>query len=232
MRFLKRSNIKSKTFHRVGDDGGGDVVASDKVECGISGESSTASLTVWRKSQVFNCNGFTVIDSSGNIVYRVDNYIGEGSKEIVLMDGSGNTIFTICRQTKLGMFANWHVFEGDINNDSRESCTSSETRSPICIAKRCSNGLLKIANVPSVLAQVVLNRSSRKRCVYTIEGSYKKRSCKILDKNREVAAEISRKEAMIEGISFGEEVFLLSVRSGFDHGIAMTMILLLDQMFS
>ncbi|KAI3896279.1 hypothetical protein MKW92_001543 [Papaver armeniacum] len=227
MRFLKRSN-KRKTFHRVGDDGGGDNDQADK-EYGISGESSTASLTVWRKSQVFNCNGFTVIDSSGDIVYRVDSYIGEGSKEIILMDGLGKAVFTICRQTKLGMFANWHVFEGDIHNDSTESYT--ETRFPICIAKRC-NGLLKIADVPSALAQVVLYQSGRKSCVYTIEGSYKNRSCRILDETREVAAEISRKEAKIEGITFGEEVFLLIVRSGFDHGIAMTMILLLDQMFS
>ncbi|KAI3990522.1 hypothetical protein MKX01_022822, partial [Papaver californicum] len=85
MRFLKRSN-KRKAIHRVGHDGGDDY--------GINGESSTASLTVWRKSQVFNCNGFTVIDSSGNIVYRV-NYIGEGSKKIILMDGLGKTVFTI-----------------------------------------------------------------------------------------------------------------------------------------
>ncbi|KAI3884612.1 hypothetical protein MKX03_000610 [Papaver bracteatum] len=229
MRFLKRSN-KRKTFHRVGDDGGGDIDQEEK-ECVINGESSTASLTVWRKSQVFNCNGFTVIDSSGDIVYRVDNYIGEGSKEIILMDGFGKAVFTIRRQTKLGMFANWHVFEGGIHNDSMESCTSSETRFPICIAKRC-NDLLKIANIPSGLAQIVLYQSGRKSCVYTIEGSYKNRSCRILDNTREVAAEILRKEAKIQGISFGEEVFLLIVRSRFDHGIAMTMILLLDQMFS
>ncbi|KAI3908931.1 hypothetical protein MKW98_022000 [Papaver atlanticum] len=217
MRLLKRSN-KRKTFHRVGDDGGDDIDLEEK-EYVINGESSTASLTVWRKSQVFNCNGFTVIDSSGDIVYRVDNYIGEGSKEIILMDGLGKAVFTICRQTKLGMFANWHVFEGDIHNDSTES------------SKRC-NDLLKIANIPSALAQVVLYQSGRKSCVYTIEGSYKNRSCRILDKTKEVAAEISRKEAKMQGISFGEEVFLLIVRSGFDHGIAMTMIILLDQMFS
>ncbi|KAG6769682.1 hypothetical protein POTOM_025343 [Populus tomentosa] len=32
-------------------------------------------LTVWKKSLLFNCNGFTVFDSKGNLLFRVDNYM-------------------------------------------------------------------------------------------------------------------------------------------------------------
>lgn len=56
------------------------------------------SFTVWRKSLVFGCRGFTVIDSSGDLVYRVDNYMAARPEETVLMDGYGNPILTLVRQ--------------------------------------------------------------------------------------------------------------------------------------
>lgn len=60
------------------------------------GTACPSSLTVWRKSLVISCNGFTVIDSGGNLVYRVDNYSGR-PEEITLMDGSGIPIHTMRR---------------------------------------------------------------------------------------------------------------------------------------
>lgn len=59
-------------------------------------ETSYKSLTVWRKSLVLSCNGFTVIDSDGALVYWVDNYSAHPG-EVILMDGIGKSKFTICR---------------------------------------------------------------------------------------------------------------------------------------
>lgn len=58
------------------------------------------SLTVWRKSLVISCEGFTVFDSDGNLVYRVDNYI-ERPEEVTLMDASGRSVLTIRRRRVL-----------------------------------------------------------------------------------------------------------------------------------
>ena len=55
-------------------------------------------LTVWKKSLLFNCDGFTVFDSNGNLVFRVDNYVPGGDGEIVLMDASGRSLLTIRRK--------------------------------------------------------------------------------------------------------------------------------------
>lgn len=56
-------------------------------------------LTVWKKSLLFNCDGFTVFDDKGNLVFRVDNYYDSSNRaEIVLMDASGNSLFTIRRK--------------------------------------------------------------------------------------------------------------------------------------
>lgn len=60
-------------------------------------DGESKSLTVWRKSLILSCNGFTVIDSKGNLVYRVDNYC-EHPNEIILMDGSGKSLLTIYRR--------------------------------------------------------------------------------------------------------------------------------------
>lgn len=55
-------------------------------------------LTVWKKSLLFNCEGFTVFDSKGNLVFRVDNYTICKKAEIVLMDASGHSLLTIRRK--------------------------------------------------------------------------------------------------------------------------------------
>lgn len=52
-------------------------------------------LTVWRKSLVLNCNGFTVFDSKGTLVFRVDCYARGNRGEVVLMNASGRPLLTI-----------------------------------------------------------------------------------------------------------------------------------------
>ena len=61
-------------------------------------EHSAVTLTVWTKSLLFNCSGFTVFDVTGNLVFRVDNYLAGHKGEIVLMDAAGKPLFTIRRK--------------------------------------------------------------------------------------------------------------------------------------
>lgn len=61
-------------------------------------ESRSLVLTVWKKSLLFNCDGFTVFDANGDLVFRVDNYISGSKGEIILMDASGNSLLTIRRK--------------------------------------------------------------------------------------------------------------------------------------
>ena len=62
----------------------GCVVINDKF-C----KDSATMLTVWKKSLVFSCSGFTVFDPCGNIIFRVDNYCSDPKNEVVLMDAAG-----------------------------------------------------------------------------------------------------------------------------------------------
>ncbi|KAH0889699.1 hypothetical protein HID58_052128 [Brassica napus] len=57
-------------------------------------------LTVWRKSLLFNCDGFTVYNSNGNLVFRVDNYMNSTRDNI-----------------KLSMGDCWAVYDGETQRD-------------------------------------------------------------------------------------------------------------------
>ncbi|XAR70247.1 hypothetical protein NMG60_11027036 [Bertholletia excelsa] len=185
----------------------------------VGSDGSWTSLTVWRKSLVFSCKGFTVIDSGGNLVFRVDNYACR-PVEVILMDASGNPLLTLCRRKSLRLVDDWLVYEGERGGWS--------AKEPICSVRKHISILQPSVNV---LAHVY-HRPSDKRCAYTIEGSYVHRSCRVLDEKRRVVAEIRRKQATNGGASFGMEVFLLIVRPGFSPSFAMAIVLLLDQMFS
>ncbi|CDP12084.1 unnamed protein product [Coffea canephora] len=187
------------------------------------------SLTVWRKSLIFSCEGFTVFGSDGSLVYRVDSYTGRGRRpgQVILMDGSGKPILTISRRKKLGLVDSWLVYEGEVD----EYCSNKKSViEPIFCVRKSLNVLQPNFNV---LAYVYRGGGmSDKRHSYVVEGSYAHRSCKVLDGSRRVVAEIKRKEATVGGVSFGLEVFLLIVQPGFDSGFAMALVLLLDQIFS
>ncbi|GER26849.1 hypothetical protein STAS_02507 [Striga asiatica] len=217
--FFFTKSRSSRTVHHYHDE------EKESKKC-INSQENCVSFTVWRKSLVFSCKGFTVIGSDGSLVYRVDNYSGRPDK-IVLMDGPGHPIFTISRRKKLGIAENfWLVYEGEVEEKSNKS-----SKEPIfCVRK--NNSIMK--SKPSLVA-CVYGGVYEKRCVYTIQGSYENRSCKILDESKRVVLEIKKKEASINGgggATFGLEVFDLIVRIGIDSTFAMALVLLLDQMFS
>ncbi|KAM7259988.1 hypothetical protein ACFE04_015729 [Oxalis oulophora] len=187
-------------------------------------------LTVWRKSLLISCSGFTVIDSNGNLVFRVDNYILR-PQEIVLMDGLGKSVLTLRRSKKLSLIDSWLIYEGD-----QDMVTKLSTKKkPSFKVSRRNNINMFQANHENVLAQVHRIISDKTHVAYVVEGSYANRSCKILDESRRVVAEIKSKEAINVrggGVSFGLDVFTLILHHDFDSGFAMALVLLLDQMFS
>ncbi|XP_065858376.1 protein LURP-one-related 17 [Euphorbia lathyris] len=183
----------------------------------VTGDGTSTSFTVWRKSLLISCNGFTVINSAGDLVYRVDNY-SLHPQQLVLMDSSGKSILTMHRRKKFGVSENWEIYEG-------ENCSKMDAS--IWSVKK-KKKIVEVFNKSVVIAYVLRGR----QCLYVIEGCYRSRSCKVMDESRRVMAEIKRKETLIGGISFGEDVFNLVVHFGFDSAFAMALVLLLDQMFS
>lgn len=182
---------------------------------------SSVVLTVWKKSLLFNCNGFTVFDNQGNLVFRVDNYNAGTMGEIILMDASGNSLLTI-RRKRLSLSDSWLVFNGET------------AVHPLFSVKKNVNLLnsKSLAQVTSLNDQgKSVTVSPKKKVVYEIEGSYAQRCCAVYDYKRGRVAEIKRKEA-VRGVAFGIDVFRLIVQPGeIDLSMAMALVIILDQMF-
>ncbi|MCL7050625.1 hypothetical protein MKW94_029650 [Papaver nudicaule] len=170
-------------------------------------------LTVWKKSLLFNCNGFTVFDTKGNLVFRVDNYRAGNKTEIFLMDASGKTLLTI-RRKKLSLSDNWMVFDGD------------SSVNPKFMVKKHVNFLTS-----KNLAHVVSCQSANKELMYEIIGSYAQRCVAVYDNRKRLVAEIQRKEAAKGGVSFGGDVFRLIVQPEIDPTVAMSLVIVMEQMF-
>ncbi|KAJ9179715.1 hypothetical protein P3X46_008049 [Hevea brasiliensis] len=196
------------------------AVEQTKLKSFANLEADGTVLTVWKKSLLFNCNGFTVFDAKGNLVFRVDNYMaGSGTKgEIILMDAGGKPLLTI-RRKRLSLTDNWLVYNGETAVNPRFSM-----RKHVNILNNKS-----LAHLSSVTTG---SRSScnGKNIVYEIEGSYAQRTCAVYDENRRKVAEIKQKEA-VGGVAFGVDVFRLIVGPKMDTSVAMAIVILLDQMF-
>ncbi|KAJ4832508.1 hypothetical protein Tsubulata_000063 [Turnera subulata] len=177
-----------------------------------------AVLTVWKKSLLFNCNGFTVYDSKGNLVYRVDNYMAaSGTKgEIVLMDAAGKPLHTI-RRKRLSLVDNWLVYDGESSVNPR-------------FAARKHVNILNNKSLAHV-SQGGTNGSGKNNVLYEVEGSYAQRSCGVYDEKKRMVAEIKKKEAAVGGVAFGCDVFRLVIGPEIDPSLAMAIVILLDQMF-
>ncbi|KAL9303689.1 hypothetical protein ACSQ67_020952 [Phaseolus vulgaris] len=179
-------------------------------------------LTVWKKSLLPNCIGFTVFDTKrGNLVFRVDNYIAGNKDHILLMDAAGTPLLTI-RRKRLSLGDTWLVFEGE-----------GESLKPVFTARKSVNILNSSKN--KCLAHLMSSSSGtenmKKEVAYEIEGSYAQRCCTFYSKNRRKVAEIKMKEGGAGGVGFGADIFRLIVQPEMDTALAMAFLILLDHMF-
>ncbi|GMH05268.1 hypothetical protein Nepgr_007108 [Nepenthes gracilis] len=207
-------------------------VSSSAKHSGAASDGDAEVLTVWKKSLLLSCKGFTVFDGKGDLVFRVDNYGDACRGEIVLMDADGKALLTI-RRKKLSLGDSWLVYGGEtfvnpIFSVRRHSgFLNSKTLAHVCSGngdgKGCESG--SGSGTPPSL-------HGNKNVVYEIEGSYLQRSVAVYDNKRRCVAEIRKKEAAVGGVALGEDVFRLIVRRPYiDTALAMALVILLDQMF-
>ncbi|KAG0469099.1 hypothetical protein HPP92_018427 [Vanilla planifolia] len=173
-------------------------------------------LTVWQKSLLLNCSGFTVFDSNGNLKFRVDNYPSSNFSEIVLMDAAGKPLFTL-RRKWLSFADHWYVYDGEA---APSSTPRFSVRKHVSFLR--SNSLLQVTTYAGG-GQAAMP-------VYDVEGSFSRRSCVVNDEKNRTVAKILRKET-VRGADLGGDVFRLVVQPGFDAGLAMTFVILLERMF-
>ncbi|KAL8139835.1 hypothetical protein V2J09_005856 [Rumex salicifolius] len=204
--------IRNSSFSAAAKVGG-----SKPLGATFSGDSVV--LTVWKKSLLMNCNGFTVFDARGNLVYRVDNYVAGNRGEIVLMDAGGKPLVTI-RRKRLSLGDSWMVYDGEKTVDPKFSFRRN-------VNFRNSKTLGQVSSGNGGAS----SSSTRKSAVYDIEGSYAERSVSVYDNTRRRVAEIRPKEAA-GGVALGFDVFrLITVRPYMETSTSMALVMLIDQIF-
>jgi uncharacterized protein YxjI len=85
---------------------------------------------VWRKSLLFNCDGFTVYDARGDLAFRVDCYAASRRRraEVVLMDAAGAQLHTV-RCKRLSLAERWLIYDG-------ADAASNRSRPPLLSVQR------------------------------------------------------------------------------------------------
>ncbi|XP_076912663.1 protein LURP-one-related 4-like [Bidens hawaiensis] len=164
--------------------------------------------TIWMKSLVLNSNGYTVYDSNGGIVFRIDNYDSKCISEAHLMDLRGNIVCTILRK-KLLTCGLW-------------DCYNNKDSSRPWFRVRKSFGFFK-----NSLAYGVLVGTHEGQCIsslsYKMEGSIHSLEFKIIDGEGRVAGVVQRKRSSL-GVVLGEDVLHVTVEPHMDCILVMTLV--------
>ncbi|KAK8584751.1 hypothetical protein V6N13_138700 [Hibiscus sabdariffa] len=168
-------------------------------------------LTVLKTSLFFANDGFTVYDCKGQLVFRIDSYGPDprDKAEVVLMDAHGRCLLTV-RKKRPSLHHRWEGFLGE----------RSEGQKPVFSVRRSS-----IIGRCGMAVEVFNNPGEE----YQIEGNFGQRSCTVFNAAKESVAEIKRKVDASTNVVLGKDVFLLSLKPGFDGAFAMGLVLVLDQ---
>ncbi|KAI3871179.1 hypothetical protein MKW98_015079 [Papaver atlanticum] len=172
--------------------------------------STRRTLTVWMKSLVFNGNGCTVYDSSGNIVYRIDNYDQKLKNEFYLMDVHGNVLVTILKK-KLSVIKFWEGYKST-ELEGRINKPWFQVKNPrLFKGDHCEVLLIKDGN------NIDLENS------YKIAGNAT--AFKIINEAEELVAEVKQKQS-VSGITLGEDVMTLMVEENVDLSFIMSLVVI------
>ncbi|EEF42303.1 protein LURP-one-related 5 [Ricinus communis] len=185
------------------------------------GHRKLCTLTVWKRSSMSfqGTDGFTVFDTQGKLVFRVDNYsrknrhVGSG---LVLMDGVGNALLTLKPQI-MSMQYQWNAYRGEYGCGTNSKLFSMRSSSVIFhtgrdVSEIFMGGLTRQCQNPD----------------FRIEGSFRARDCKIKSASDEVVAKMSRKRVNTT-VLLSDDVFSLVVKPGFDTQLIMAFVVVLDR---
>ncbi|KAJ6806519.1 protein LURP-one-related 12-like [Iris pallida] len=191
----------------------------------MSGDSALPSVwTVWKKSSMTfqGTDGFSVYDGEGRLAFRVDNY-SRKHKELLLMDGAGRPLLAL-RPQVLSIHDQWNGFRSD------DGLTKVSSKSQVFSMRRRRSFLLLGGGSASSNGLEIFTSGGCTTPDFRIEGSFGRRSCKILSRSGDVVAQISRKKAAAgKSVVLGDDVFSLAVRPGADCDMVMAFVVAMDR---
>lgn len=175
-----------------------------------------STFTVWKRSLFLNGKGFTVFDSSGNLVFRVDDYSCQAKHKLSLMDATGNILLTMRHKRRLSFNQRWDAFSGDGHGSGKPAFTV------------ITSVLTLFSSKPS--ARVVISPikgHNTKVCHYHMKGYLGKPASPftLFRGSGEIVAQARRKQAT-SGVMLGDDVLRLVVQHGIDQTFVVGLLII------
>uniref|UniRef100_A0A7N0RAQ2 Uncharacterized protein n=1 Tax=Kalanchoe fedtschenkoi TaxID=63787 RepID=A0A7N0RAQ2_KALFE len=204
---------------------------------GCSSSEPASVLTVWKKSSMSfqGTDGFTVFDDSGRLCFRVENYsrykhrsfgLYGGCGALVLMDGAGRPLLTLKPQM-FSLQRQWDAYaETECLSDGHQSLQTF-----VFTMRKQTTFAHKSYQIEAEIFMGKAEGAPVRKCPdFSIEGSFKRRSCRITRfPGGEVIATISRKKVTNMTVFLSDEVFSLAVVPGFSCELVMAFVVILDR---
>ncbi|XP_057498485.1 protein LURP-one-related 5-like [Actinidia eriantha] len=193
-------------------------------------------LTGWKRSSMSfqGTDGFMVFDSCGQLAFRVDNYTRKADGGLVLMDGSGNALLTLKPQM-LSMQYQWNGYRGEAYRTSPKSREFAMRRPRSVLIRGITSNSNN--NKKECEAEVFMgsssssepNKQNRSTPDFKVEGSFRRRDCKIKTSSGALVAKIARKRVVNSTILLSDDVFSLAVQPGYEPQLIMAFVVILDR---
>ncbi|XP_006663761.2 protein LURP-one-related 5-like [Oryza brachyantha] len=189
-----------------------------------------AVYTVWKRSTMgfHGTDGFSVYDHAGALAFRLDNYSRRRklfAGELLLMDGHGSPLLALCPQI-ISMHDQWNCYRASEEGHGKRTRTQQ-----LFSMRKCS--IMQTSHEAEVYMSGPTNAPGRTGHVpsFCVEGSFRRRSCKIRNSNGEQVARITRKKAGGAALSLtlAEDVFSLEVQPNVDCAMIMAFVIVLDR---
>ncbi|RWW32757.1 hypothetical protein GW17_00002557 [Ensete ventricosum] len=196
----------------------------DQEELTTTTTNSPSVWTVWKKSSMgfHGSDGFSIYDGKGRLAFRVDNYSRKHkcfAGELLLMDGDGKAVMTLRPQVgSTGPSFSYLL---------RESLQLTASVAPRVFSMR-RRSVLQGGDE----AEVFMDAPDRRSSVpdFRTEGCFRRRNCKIMDRDGQEVARIIRKEVN-ESVTLSDDVFSLIIQPNMDAELIMAFLVVMDRIF-
>ncbi|CAN6171459.1 unnamed protein product [Urochloa humidicola] len=173
----------------------------------------TVPLTVTKKAMSFSGGDFTVTDSGGAAVLRVEGVYFSVRSRRVLHDAAGRPVLTMERKV-FSMHDAWKVFRGD----------STNSRDLLFTVKRTSMFQLKTS-----MGVFLAGNTAEQVCDFKIKGSYFERTCAFYRGNSDIMIAQMKRKFTVSNVLLGKDTFCVTVFPNVDYVFIVALVVILDE---
>ncbi|XP_065036517.1 protein LURP-one-related 15-like [Musa acuminata AAA Group] len=164
-------------------------------------------------------DGFSIYDGMGRLSLRLDNYTRKRkcfAGELLLMDGNGKAVVTL-RPQILSMQDRWSGFRGEDGRETDFRSTHVFDTRRRSVLQSCDEAEVLMDSTPD-----------HKLPDFRTEGCFRRRNCKIMDRNDDEVTLISRNKEN-KSVAPGDDVFSLIIQPNMETELMAAFLVLMDR---